>query len=76
MITGGSISSCRVLNQCCVGVIVPLISTSMYVIMIEYTVDGAPVLQWWLVLFLVIQYAPPKKKFFGMKMVYQSFHYG
>lgn len=34
-------SSCRVLNQCCIGVIVPLISTSMCVIILEYTVDEA-----------------------------------
>lgn len=38
-------SSCRVLNQCCIGVIVPLISTSMCVIIPQYTVDEAPILE-------------------------------
>lgn len=37
-------SSSRVLNQCCIGVIVPLISTSMCMVIIEYTVDEVPVL--------------------------------
>lgn len=58
-------SSCSVLNQCCIGVIVPLISTSMCVIILEYTVDEAPVLEWWTLLFY--HYAP--KRTFRVKTV-------